>query len=341
MPEIIELELATGVVVASPTVTPTGTTSAKSADYTVTDTDNIRTIFMTTGGTNRIVTLPTAADNAGRILTVKKVDNGVGYCGVDGEGAETVDGMSALYLYGVGDCVTVTCNGTSWETMEGRPEAAFVFAASFPFTMLADGRKTQVFNPGADSVVTLPTTGVKSGDMLTVVNRASGFKLTVNASGGSATLSNLFTGYGVFVALQDAPTTPAHWLVVDYLSEGSFTVNTITWSASVAPSSTLSQNHKFSIRNGWCSIRTMLGYAVAGTATTRVSYIIDAAYSFLGPAAPVQSWLGVSGVGGMSTSTGNQPTQGVSFILSTTIFIDSASINATLASGHLHYRLAS
>src|SRR5690606_3378053 len=53
-------------------------TVAKSADYTITDIDNVRTILMTTSSTDRTVTLPTAADNTHRIITVKKVDSGTG-----------------------------------------------------------------------------------------------------------------------------------------------------------------------------------------------------------------------------------------------------------------------
>lgn len=92
--------------------------SGKSADYTVTDTDNIRTVGMTTGASARTVTLPTAADNTHRIITVKKVDNGAGTCTVDGEGSETIDGATTLVLTSQYDGVTIQCDGTNWKILD-------------------------------------------------------------------------------------------------------------------------------------------------------------------------------------------------------------------------------
>ena len=92
-------------------------TSAKSADYTVTDTDNINVILMTTSSTDRTVTLPTAADNAGRKITVKKVDSGSGKCTLDGEGSETVDGSTTYDLLYQYDSITLICDGTEWHNL--------------------------------------------------------------------------------------------------------------------------------------------------------------------------------------------------------------------------------
>lgn len=94
------------------------TTSAKSADYTVTDTDGITTVLMTTGATDRTVTLPTAADNSGRKLVIKKVDSGTGVVTVDGEGAETIDGAASVCLQSQYDSVTLICDGTGWHVQD-------------------------------------------------------------------------------------------------------------------------------------------------------------------------------------------------------------------------------
>lgn len=103
-------------------VVPTSVVSspigAKSADYTITDTDNLSTILMTTGATNRTVTLPTAADNANRLITVKKVDDGSGYLTLDGEGAETVEGQANLRFEIQYSGCTVVCDGTEWHVVE-------------------------------------------------------------------------------------------------------------------------------------------------------------------------------------------------------------------------------
>ncbi len=101
-----------------------GTTTAKSADYTVTDTDRIRTVMMTTGGSNRTVTLPTAADNAARIITVIKADAGAGNCVIDGEGSETIDGAAALTLRNQYGGATLQCDGTAWFVLSRHREIA-------------------------------------------------------------------------------------------------------------------------------------------------------------------------------------------------------------------------
>lgn len=88
-----------------------GTLTAKSADYTITDSDNIGTVSMTTSSTNRAVTLPTAANNTNRIISVKKVDTGTGKCTVTG----TVNGVSNFVLVDQDDFVTVQSNGTDWD----------------------------------------------------------------------------------------------------------------------------------------------------------------------------------------------------------------------------------
>ena len=89
-------------------------TSAKSADYTVTDTDGIRTILMTTGASNRTVTLPTAADNTGRLLRIKKIDTGAGTCIIDGENSETIEGSTTQTLMYFGEWIDLQCDGTMW-----------------------------------------------------------------------------------------------------------------------------------------------------------------------------------------------------------------------------------
>lgn len=102
---------------ATPAWVWTAAYSTKSADYTITDTDGIETILMTTGGTNRTVTLPTAADNVNRVITVKKVDSGTGFVTVDGEGAELINGVATFPMYFRWDWIKIFCDGTSWYTI--------------------------------------------------------------------------------------------------------------------------------------------------------------------------------------------------------------------------------
>ena len=86
----------------------------KVADYTVPDHDRNPTILVTTGAVDRTITLPTAADNTGKIITVIKADSGAGIVTVDGEGAETIDGDASVIMVSQYDYVTMLCTGTAW-----------------------------------------------------------------------------------------------------------------------------------------------------------------------------------------------------------------------------------
>ncbi len=94
---------------------------AVSDDYTVLDTDGYRFIYVTAGGTGRTITLPTAADNEGRVITVKKVDSGIAQVGVVGEvGGETVDGETFGVTFNqINEFVTVHSNGSVWRVIGG------------------------------------------------------------------------------------------------------------------------------------------------------------------------------------------------------------------------------
>lgn len=85
------------------------------ASYTVLDNDGYSTFtFNITTGTDRTLTLPTAADNTGRVIDVVKIGSGTGAVIIDGEGAETVDGAAWIILDGQYESATIMCNGTAW-----------------------------------------------------------------------------------------------------------------------------------------------------------------------------------------------------------------------------------
>jgi len=95
--------------------------SLSNADYTVTDIDGYRFILVTTGNTNRTITLPTVADNDQRIITIKKIDSGTGTVIVDGEGAETIDGQTTFTLQAQYDFITIIAKSTAWFIVDGSP----------------------------------------------------------------------------------------------------------------------------------------------------------------------------------------------------------------------------
>jgi hypothetical protein len=88
------------------------------ANYTITDTDGYDTIvYATTLTADRTVTLPTSADNKGRIITIKRTVGGDETITIDGEGAETIDGATTTSLNGKYDTVTIESDGTNWVTL--------------------------------------------------------------------------------------------------------------------------------------------------------------------------------------------------------------------------------
>ena len=88
---------------------------SKTASYTITDTDPDIVVIGVISA-HATITLPTAADNTGRIITVI-IDGEPGAYNVvvDGEGAETINGAatktnSVIYSY-----LRLLCNGVGWD----------------------------------------------------------------------------------------------------------------------------------------------------------------------------------------------------------------------------------
>ncbi len=101
-------------------------------------------------------------------------------------------------------------------------------------TFLATAPKHMIFTLTATGTITMPSTGVTKGQKWFFENTSTTFDLVVNASGGSAlTTANscnmdatIRSGKVLLVALQDAPTLPAHWRVIDVEETGSYTDTT-------------------------------------------------------------------------------------------------------------------
>lgn len=121
-------------------------TSAKSADYTITDTDMIRTILMTTGASARTVTLPTLADNQGRLLEFKKADSGAGQFIIDGEGSETIDGLAAITLINQYDSCTLRAGASEW-SLVSRPVGTYLYMSGTQATITEDATVFNVCGP--------------------------------------------------------------------------------------------------------------------------------------------------------------------------------------------------
>lgn len=87
---------------------------SKTANYTVLDTDP-DLIFVGALSAHATITLPTAADNAGRtICAVLAGDPGAYNVIVDGEGSETINGATTKTNSDQYSSITVRCDGTGW-----------------------------------------------------------------------------------------------------------------------------------------------------------------------------------------------------------------------------------
>jgi hypothetical protein len=85
--------------------------STLATNRTILDTDSDNTIFFTTGsGSTRTITLPAAANNIDREITVLKVDAGTTAGLISG----TINGLSNYALYRQWAGVTLKSNGTDW-----------------------------------------------------------------------------------------------------------------------------------------------------------------------------------------------------------------------------------
>jgi hypothetical protein len=87
------------------------TNAVASADYTITDTDGYDGILVTTGASDRTITLPAAANNSGRRIFIKKVDSGSGGVAISGtiDGGTSNNTIKAQY----GFCEVIS-DGSSW-----------------------------------------------------------------------------------------------------------------------------------------------------------------------------------------------------------------------------------
>jgi hypothetical protein len=71
---------------------------------------------------DRTITLPTLADNLGRVLEFQKLDTDLGKISVDGEGAETIDGQTSQEISIPGDSLKIIAGSTEWKLLkETRP----------------------------------------------------------------------------------------------------------------------------------------------------------------------------------------------------------------------------
>ena len=92
---------------------------ATSADYTVLDDDGYTDVYVSTGASNRTITLPLLANNQGRVIKIYKTDSGVGEVIIDGNGAETVDRFTTIRVGLQYQTLTIVGASSGWYILSG------------------------------------------------------------------------------------------------------------------------------------------------------------------------------------------------------------------------------
>jgi hypothetical protein len=92
------------------------------SNYTITDTDWYDEIYCNHSSTTGLitVTLPTVADNDGRLIRIQNIGHGL--TKIDGEGAETISlkgkSLSQVFIYMKDNYIEIKSNGSEWITNE-------------------------------------------------------------------------------------------------------------------------------------------------------------------------------------------------------------------------------
>lgn len=148
-------------------------------------------------------------------------------------GSEKIENVAATFscanAYGI---YTFVSNGTDWHLIESKilKNVTLKTALAGGTTTLTSGSaREQLFVLSAASVVKMPTTNILDGDTFKFFTGNSGnFDLSFQSSAGTAmTVANGANidptmnrnGRVIMVALQNAPTTPAHWQIVELYEE--------------------------------------------------------------------------------------------------------------------------
>lgn len=135
------------------------------AGYTILDGDGFDVIVVGQSANltaGRTVTLPTAADNTNRKITIIKADTGAFDVTVDGEGSEVVGpgGATTITLSNEGDGVTLICDGTEWRTVQAASSATTSYAGLLPPpSLMSDALATELGYKQYTSGFTVSATG--------------------------------------------------------------------------------------------------------------------------------------------------------------------------------------
>lgn len=189
---------------------------AKSADYTITDADP-SVVRVTAGATTRTITLPTAADNTDRTITIIKVDAGVGFVVIDGEGAELVGGLASINLETLLHSAVLKCDGTEWHVIAETNKKDAVLEKTADYTIKDQDPDTIIMTTGAsDRTITLPTAAANRGRRITIIKDDDTVTIVIVDGEGAETVNGVAT-FGLYSHYQQAEVlcTGTEWLVLN------------------------------------------------------------------------------------------------------------------------------
>jgi hypothetical protein len=175
--------LVSGASAAAPKYQWGSVNSVSNAGYTVTATDGYDTIVVSTGASDRTVTLPDVASSTGRQLRIVKSDSGAGFVILDGNASETINGQLTRSIYGQYGEMFLYCDGTTWFVIsENQPTwiaytptfVGFGTASNIEFhwkkdgsDIIVKGRFTSGTSTATEARIPLPASLSSSADSFT------------------------------------------------------------------------------------------------------------------------------------------------------------------------------
>jgi hypothetical protein len=168
--------------------------------YTILDTDGYDIIDVTTAAVDRTITLPTLADNLGRVITINKVDSGVGIVIVDGEGAETIDGKTTLELRKQHYSIKLYASATEWniistdhELKKSRRNIKALNGAGYTITDVDGVEVIEVTAGASDRTIVLPTLADNQERILTISKVDAGAGSVIVDGEGAEAINEVLT----------------------------------------------------------------------------------------------------------------------------------------------------
>lgn len=196
-----------------------GQVLVKTANYTVTLADLTKVIAVdATAGAITITLLAAATAGNGAELTVKKTDSSANAVTVDGNGAETIDGVATQVLGLHQSSITLRCDGTNWLVAPRTQEIIGAFALQGDISPAQITANQNNFNPtdlaGAailrlNSDASRTITGLAGGadGRVVVIENVGSFDIVLADEDSGSTAANRFALSGSITLLADTVAT--------------------------------------------------------------------------------------------------------------------------------------